>query len=97
MDVKSFMELLIDNLAGIVQYNGLQNTDIFDVCDILNNEDIGVPLERLAAVNTLNLESVGQVTLHITMACPGWCGVHGPHLRGVPVSDPGRRLVRNWL
>ena len=31
MDVKSFMELLIDNLAGIVQYNGLQTQDIFSV------------------------------------------------------------------
>ena len=35
MDVKSFMELLIDNLAGIVQYNGLQTQDIFSVLDIL--------------------------------------------------------------
>ena len=58
MDVKSFMELVIDNLAGIVQYNGLQNQDIFSVCAILTDESVGSPLERLAAVNTLMLSEV---------------------------------------
>ena len=58
MDVKSFMELVIDNLAGIVQYNGLQNQDIFSVCAVLTDESVGSPLERLAAINTLMLSEV---------------------------------------
>jgi hypothetical protein len=59
MDVKSFMELLIDNLAGIVQYNGLQAEDIFSICGMLTDESLGDPLERLAAVNSLMLGGGG--------------------------------------
>jgi pimeloyl-ACP methyl ester carboxylesterase len=66
MDVKSFMELVIDNLAGIVQYNGLQNQDIFSVCAILTDETVGSPLERLAAVNTLMLSEAGAECLDHT-------------------------------
>merc|ERR1711970_646493 len=56
MDVKSFMELLIDNLAGVVQYNGLQNQDIFSICDIMVSEELGSPLERLAELNNIMME-----------------------------------------
>merc|ERR1739838_699827 len=66
MDVKSFMELLIDNLAGIVQYNGLQTQDIFSVCAILTDETLGSPLERLAAVNTMMLGENGEECLDHT-------------------------------
>merc|ERR1712203_169438 len=59
MDVKSFMELLIDNLAGIVQYNGRYEEDIFSTCAIMTDESMGEPILRLAAVNDVML-SMGQ-------------------------------------
>jgi len=59
MDVMSFMELLIDNLAGIVQYNGRYEEDIFSTCAIMTDESIGEPMIRLAAVNDVML-SMGQ-------------------------------------
>merc|ERR1712037_453141 len=65
-DVKSFTELLIDNLAGIVQYNGLQSEDIFSVCAILTDESVGSPLERLGAVNTMMLGENGEECLDHT-------------------------------
>lgn len=68
MDVKSFLELLIDNLAGIVQYNGLQAQDIFSVCGIMTDESQGSPLERLAAVNTMMLGGSGEECLDHTYA-----------------------------
>merc|ERR1712168_864567 len=55
MDVMSFMELLIDNLAGIVQYNGRYEEDIFSTCAIMTDESIGEPMYRLAAVNDVML------------------------------------------
>ena len=60
------MELLIDNLAGIVQYNGLQSQDIFSVCAILTDESLGSPLERLGAVNTMMLGENGEECLDHT-------------------------------
>ena len=60
------MELLIDNLAGIVQYNGLQSQDIFSVCEILTDESLGSPLERLGAVNTMMLGENGEECLDHT-------------------------------
>ena len=57
MDVKSFMELVIDNLAGIVQYNGRTSfpLDIFSTCAIMTNETIGAPMKRLAKINEIML------------------------------------------
>jgi len=55
MDVMSFMELLIDNLAGIVQYNGRYEEDIFTTCATMTDESIGGPMYRLAAVNDVML------------------------------------------
>ena len=54
-DVKSFLELLIDNLAGIVQYNGRTDFDINSVCAIMRNETMGAALERFAEVNSVSL------------------------------------------
>jgi len=55
MDVMSFMELLVDNLAGIVQYNGFYNEDIFSICAIMTDESLGEPMNRLAALNDVLL------------------------------------------
>ena len=60
MDVKSFMELLIDNLAGIVQYNGRYEEDIFSICAIMTDESLTDPVDRLAAVNDIMLEMSGE-------------------------------------
>ena len=56
MDVRSFVELLIDNLAGIVQYNGRFEEDIFSVCAIMTNEELGKPIDRLAVVNDIMMQ-----------------------------------------
>merc|ERR1719219_1841495 len=60
MDVKSFMELLIDNLAGIVQYNGRYEEDIFSICAVMTDESMSDPVDRLAAVNDIMLEMSGE-------------------------------------
>ena len=53
------MELLIDNLAGIVQYNGRFPLTIDDVCGIMNNDV--EPVEAFANLNTALLEMNGEV------------------------------------
>jgi len=55
LDVKSFMELLIDNLAAIVQYNGRYEEDIFSICKVMTDESLGEPIDRLAVVNDIML------------------------------------------
>merc|ERR1719370_1886660 len=60
MDVRSFMELLIDNLAGIVQYNGRYPEDIFSICAVMTDESLGDPVDRLAAVNEIMMEMSGE-------------------------------------
>ena len=62
-DTASFIELLVDNLAGIVQYNGLLSMDIEDVCDIMRDEALGTPLDRFAVLNAESLESNGEECL----------------------------------
>jgi len=54
-DVASMTELLIDNLAGVVQYNGRTEFDIYAVCDIMRDYP-GTPLERFAALNAVSLD-----------------------------------------
>merc|ERR1711962_718096 len=60
LDVKSFIEMLIDNLAGLVQYNGNQNMNISSLCSIMTDETSASPLERLAVVNSMMLEEAGE-------------------------------------
>ena len=64
MDVRSFVELLIDNLAGIVQYNGRFEEDIFSVCAIMTDEELGKPIDRLAVVNTLMMNDEDECLDH---------------------------------
>ena len=40
-DISSLLELLIDNLAGIVQYNGRYSEDIFSICALMTDESLG--------------------------------------------------------
>merc|ERR1719500_2470248 len=68
MDVMSFMELLIDNLAGIVQYNGHYEEDIFSICAIMTDDTIGDPVARLATVNDIMLGSEEDACLDNTYA-----------------------------
>merc|ERR1712002_375010 len=60
MDAKSFIEMLIDNLAGVVQYNGNNNMNISTLCSIMTDETFASPLERLAVVNSMMLEEAGE-------------------------------------
>jgi pimeloyl-ACP methyl ester carboxylesterase len=57
MDVKAFLELLIDNLARIVQYNGFYEEDIFSICAMMTDESLGEPMNRLAVVNDVMIGS----------------------------------------
>merc|ERR1719317_1031584 len=68
LDVMSFMELLIDNLAAIVQYNGHYEEDIFSICAIMTDDSIGEPINRLAAVNDVMLGSDADMCLDHTYA-----------------------------
>merc|ERR1719370_750557 len=68
LDVMSFMELLIDNLAAIVQYNGHYEEDIFSICAIMTDESIGEPILRFAAVNDVMLDSDADTCLDHTYA-----------------------------
>ncbi|KAK9877980.1 hypothetical protein WA026_020195 [Henosepilachna vigintioctopunctata] len=63
--ISNFWETLAGNFAGVVQYNKdnrigktkAGNITIDDVCGIMVNETIGIPLDRLAAVNSLLLDA----------------------------------------
>ena len=67
-DVLNFFELLIDNLAGVVQYNGLLEMDIEQVCSIMRDENLGSALERFAVVNSKSLASNGLECLDAEFA-----------------------------
>ena len=54
------MELLIDNLAGIVQYNGRFPLSIDDVCEIMNSDD--TPLDNFANLNAASLDMNQEVS-----------------------------------
>ena len=57
-DVRSFAELLIDNLAGVVQYNGRQDLDIEAVCNIMRDGE-GSALDRFANLNSVSMDANG--------------------------------------
>lgn len=71
-DIANFFESLAGNFAGVVQYNKdnrigksakLKNVTIDVVCDIMVNQTIGAPVTRLAAVNSLLLDTYDQKCL----------------------------------
>lgn len=71
-DVSNLMEILADNIAGVVQYNKDNrafkkspgwNITIDTVCDIMTNESSGSAVDRFAAVNTLMLETYQEPCL----------------------------------
>jgi len=53
-DVKSFLDLLVDNLAGIVQYNGRTEKDINFVCNLMQNDTLGTVVDRLSVLSSLS-------------------------------------------
>ncbi|XP_066140966.1 putative serine protease K12H4.7 [Euwallacea fornicatus] len=60
-DLSSFFETLASsNFAYIVQYSGLISISINDVCNVMIDESIGTPLQRLAQVNSLMLQYFSQ-------------------------------------
>lgn len=71
-DIANLFESLAGNFAGVVQYNKdnrigksqkLKNVTIDVVCDIMVNQTIGAPVTRLAAVNSLLLDTYDQKCL----------------------------------
>ncbi|XP_026472568.1 LOW QUALITY PROTEIN: putative serine protease F56F10.1 [Ctenocephalides felis] len=71
LDNSNIFETLAGNFAGIVQYNkdnrmskdGTSNITIDTLCDIMVNEAIGTPLDRLAEVNSLMLNATDEKCL----------------------------------
>jgi len=70
LDQKTFLEFLIDDLAGVVQYNGRYDEDIFSVCSIMADESNGSELERFAMLNEAVLAMYGEECLDVSYA--GW-------------------------
>jgi len=68
MDVKTFIEYLMDDLAGVVQYNGRYPEDIFSVCAIMTDETLGSELERMAVLNERVLDMYGEVCVDASYA-----------------------------
>lgn len=70
-DISNFYETIADNFAGVVQYNednrvgspAGANITIKVVCDVMVNQTIGPPVNRLAKVNELLLSAYDQKCL----------------------------------
>ena len=52
-DQAFFLGSIVAILQGAVQYDWNGSYNISDVCEIMTNEEIGAPLERLSALNSL--------------------------------------------
>eukprot|EP00088_Acartia_fossae_P038980 TRINITY_DN4052_c1_g3_i2.p1 TRINITY_DN4052_c1_g3~~TRINITY_DN4052_c1_g3_i2.p1 ORF type:complete len:487 (+),score=107.90 TRINITY_DN4052_c1_g3_i2:51-1511(+) len=74
-DITNLYETLIGNFEGIVQYNkdnrdfeGAKwtNVTVDTLCDVMSNNDIGIPLARLVAVNNMALKMSGEKCLDYT-------------------------------
>lgn len=70
LDISNLYETLADNFASIVQYNKdnrqssqTLNITIENVCDILVNEEIGIPIDRLAYVSNTILNATKEKCL----------------------------------
>ena len=50
-DQAYFLGSIVAILQGAVQYDWNGNINISDVCGIMENEDLGTPLERLSELN----------------------------------------------
>lgn len=64
VDISNLYETLASNFAGIVQYNkdnrnnsNMANLTIDATCDILMNQTIGVPIDRLAYISNMILNA----------------------------------------
>lgn len=74
-DVSNFYETLADNFAGVVQYNKdnrisasskVKNITIDTLCNIMEDENLRSPIDRLAAINRLLLTTYDQKCLDYT-------------------------------
>lgn len=67
LDIANLYENIAGNFAGVVQYNkdnrGTNHVSIDDLCVIMTNQTLGVPVTRLAAVNSLMLKEGKQKCL----------------------------------
>ncbi|CAG9854740.1 unnamed protein product [Phyllotreta striolata] len=70
MDVSNFYQSLANNFAGVVQYNhdnresNLKlNLTVEKLCDVMTNKDLGIEVDRLAAVNNLLLNGSNETCL----------------------------------
>ncbi|XP_058463039.1 putative serine protease F56F10.1 [Malaya genurostris] len=67
LDIASLFEAVASNFAGVVQYNKDNSPHakitIDQVCEIMTNQSIGVPVNRLAEVNKLVMIQDGEKCL----------------------------------
>lgn len=70
MDISNLYETLASNFAEIVQYNKdnrqsskTANITVDTICDILIDEKIGIPIDRLAYVNSMLLNATKEKCL----------------------------------
>jgi len=70
LDIANLYETLASNFASIVQYNKdnrqnsqTANITIENVCDIMIDEKIGMPIDRLAYINNVLLNATKQECL----------------------------------
>ncbi|XP_053690407.1 putative serine protease K12H4.7 [Sabethes cyaneus] len=67
LDITSLFEAIASNFAGVVQYNKDNSPHakitIDQVCDVMTNQTVGVPVSRLAKVNEMILKQDGEKCL----------------------------------
>ncbi|XP_055844315.1 putative serine protease K12H4.7 [Episyrphus balteatus] len=67
LDISNLFENIAGNFAGVVQYNKDNSPHagktIDDVCDVMVNETLGTPVQRLAEVNRMLLKDSGEKCL----------------------------------
>ncbi|XP_036215070.2 putative serine protease F56F10.1 isoform X2 [Bactrocera oleae] len=64
LDMSNFFQKLADNIAFVVQFNKVNRPEAYhtidDVCNVMVNETIGAPFERLGIVNDMVLKDLKE-------------------------------------
>ncbi|KAK2575849.1 hypothetical protein KPH14_007223 [Odynerus spinipes] len=98
LDISNLYETLASNFAGIVQYNKdnrnnsrMANLTIDATCDILTNQKLGVPIDRLAQISNLILNASKEKCLDFRYDKM----IH--ELRNVTWNSEGAEGGRQWI
>nr|KAF7435023.1 hypothetical protein H0235_003214 [Vespula pensylvanica] len=98
VDISNLYETIVSNFAGIVQYNKdnrnnsrMANLTIDDACNILLNEKIGIPIDRLAYISNMILNASKEKCLDFRYDKM----IH--ELRDVTWDSEGAEGGRQWI